>query len=267
VKNYKSFPSTLITFIITFLSCSIAGYGQNKTDLPAKSDSSSAIRNSLKPDTWALEFGINPNFTLNSFQGSVLSIKRQLNSREAIQLGIGGSLNNETGDGSNQDNYADTLNVGTTLSGVNNRGSVQINLQYVYYANPDDDIIFFAGAGPTAGYSWYTHNDDYSPVLPLPVDSTISVEYPSSADQKQTSWNAGASGMIGVECFILKFLSVHAQYGISVTYNESNYIYDYSYKTLYQRKVLTTTHSNQNKYHGWQINPNSVLFGLSVYFK
>jgi hypothetical protein len=233
----------------------------------SKSDSSTIVKNYLQPNMWAFEFGISSNFTLTSFQGTVLSIKRQLNSHEAIQLGIGGSLSNQNSSSSGQNEWGDTLTYGNSGSGTNTGGSVQVNLQYVYYFNPDADINVYVGAGPTVGYSRTIYNYNYTPVLPVPADSGVYINYPTNSNQSYTSWNAGVSGMLGAECFILKFLSIHAQYGLNVTYSESNTTYSYNYAYFYDVKLNKTSSSNQSKSHGWQLSPTSVMFGLSVYFK
>jgi len=233
----------------------------------SKSDSSTIVKNYLQPDMWAFEFGIASNFTLTSFQGTVLSIKRQLNSHEAIQLGIGGSLTDQSSSNSTQNNWGDTLTWGNGGSGSNTGGSIQVNLQYVYYLNPESDINVFVGVGPTLGYSRTTYNNDYTPVLPVPTDSDINIYYPTSIDQTSRSWNAGVAGMLGAECFILKYLSVHAQYGLNIIYSETNLTYHYNYNEFFDATMHPTSESTQGKSHGWQINPTSVMFGLSVYFK
>ncbi len=230
-------------------------------------DSSGTPRNSLLPDTWALEFGIGYNFSLTSFQGSALSIKRQLNSHEAIQLGIGGSLSDQSTSGSTQYNLGDTLTYGNSQTGASNGGSIQVNLQYVYYPNPDADVNFYIGAGPTIGYSRSRYNTNYTPALPVPADSTVYIDYPSSPNQNSTSWNAGVSAMAGVECFVWKFVSIHAQYGLNLTYSESNYTSGYAYDILRNGKLVPSTSSSHGSSHTWQFYPASVMFGLSVYFR
>ncbi len=230
-------------------------------------DSSGTPRNSLQPDTWALEFGISYNFSLTSFQGSALSIKRQLNSHEAIQLGIGGSLSDQSTNSSAQYNLGDTLTYGNSQSGGSNGGSIQVNLQYVYYPNPDADINFYIGAGPTIGYSRSRGNTNYTPALPVPADSTIIINYPGSTNQNSTSWNAGVSAMAGVECFVWKFVSIHAQYGLNLTYSESNSTSRYAYNILRNGKLIPSTSSSHGSSHTWQVYPASVMFGLSVYFR
>jgi len=271
MKRYETFSTTMVAFTIVFLSFSAIGYSQSANPTAASSDkpdTTSPRQNLLKPDTWALQFGIASNFTLTSFQGSVLSIKRQLNSHEAIQLGIGGSLANQnsTSNSSSRNELIDTLTYGNSGSGTNTGGSVQVNLQYVYYLNPDADVNIYVGVGPTIGYSRTIYKYDYIPVPPAPPDS-VYIYYPSSNNQSYRSWNAGVTGMLGAECFILKFLSVHAQYRLNITYNESNSTYSSNGVSYSNTRFFNSSASSQSKSHGWQLNPNSVLFGLSVYFK
>lgn len=233
----------------------------------SESDSTNHVRNSLQSSCWAFEFGISSNFTLTSFQGTVLSVKRQLNKHEAVELGIGGYLNNQDNSGSSQNNWGDTLTYGSSLSGSNKYGNFQINLRYVYYPNPDADVNLYLGAGPTFGYYRSNYNNDNTPVLPQPPDANLYINYPNSSIQSQTSWNAGVSAAAGVECFILKYLSIHAQYGISLVYTKGDYSTDYIYHVFDHGQMMTSASSNTSDSHGWQINPASVLFGLSVYLK
>jgi hypothetical protein len=256
----------IFVFAFAFVSAFCASNESASAQEP-RPDSSAVPRNSLRPDTWALEFGINYNFTLTSFQGSVLSIKRQLNSHEAIQVGIGGSLSDQSGGGSTRYNLGDTLAYGNSQAGASNAGGIQLNLQYVYYPNPEADVNFYFGAGPTFGYSRSSGNTNYTPALPVPADSTVIINYPGSTNQNSTSWNAGVSAMAGVECFLWKYVSIHAQYGLNLTYGESNYTSGYAYEILRNGTLISSTSASHSSSHAWQVYASSVLFGLSVYFR
>ena len=262
MKNFVTLCAYAFAFSVALSLSQRSAFAQE-----SKRDSSGTPRNFLQPDAWALEFGIGYNFSLTSFQGSALSIKRQLNSHEAIQLGIGGSLSDQSTSGSTQYNLGDTLTYGYSQTGASNGGSIQVNLQYVYYPNPDADVIFYFGAGPTIGYSRSKSNINSTPALPVPADSTVYIDYPSSPNQNSTSWNAGVSAMAGVECFVWKYVSIHAQYGLNLTYGESNYTSGYAYEILRNGKLVPRTSSSHGSSHTWQFYPASVMFGLSVYFR
>src|SRR5262245_23591102 len=44
--------------------------------------------NPLAPGVWALEFGIGQNFTLTTFNGATIAVKRQSSARTALRAGL-----------------------------------------------------------------------------------------------------------------------------------------------------------------------------------
>lgn len=247
-----------LLFSLSFLSTGALARGTG-------SDTASTFVNSLTHAGWAFEFGINSNFTLTSFQGTVLSVKRQLDSHDAVELGISGYLNNQDNGGSNHYNRGDTLTYGYSQSGTNNYGNFQLNLRYIYYPNPGGRVNLFMGAGPTFGYYRSTNDINITAVIPQPPDPNLRVNYPASPSQTQRSWNAGISAVAGVECFVLKYLSIHARYGFSLVYEKRDYNTNYTYQVFQDGKLTTSRGSQSSNFHNWQVNPAYVLFDLSVY--
>lgn len=228
-------------------------------------DSAKTSVNSLSGPGWAFEFGIGGNFTLTTFQGTVLSVKRQLDSHDAVELGISGYLNNQDNSNSTRYNWGDTLSYGYSQSGSNNYGNFQLNLRYIYYLNPAGRVNFFIGAGPTFGYYRSTYDINSTALIPQPPDPNIRISYPTSPTETETSWNAGISAVAGVEYFVLKYLSVHARYGINLVYEKTDDDLNYSYQVFQNGALIKSTGSQTSDLHGLHVNPAYVLFGLSVY--
>lgn len=232
----------------------------------SSSDTSIAAKNSLKPDTWALEFGITSHFALTSFQGTVLSLKRQLNNHEAIQLGVGVSYNDQTNAGSSTTDQSDTLSITSPYTGFARTASIQFNVQYLYYVNPDADVNLYLGSGPTFGFGWNSGENNNPFPSGYPDYYYVSSSHSSVT---QTSWNLGVTCMAGVECFVLRYLSLHAQYGLTIGYfvSDRTEASTLDYTLVGQPATsLVSRMSSESKSHGWSIYGSSVLFGLSVYF-
>lgn len=260
MNNSKSLSLPIAVVLSFFLICSSSAYAGS-----TMADSSSSHPNSLAPGKWALEFGISSNFTLTSFQGTVLSIKRQMNSHEAVELAIGGSLYSQSGTSKFTHTTGDTVDSHNSGSNGNESHSISLSACYLYYPNPDGMINLYFGAGPTVTYG---HSDYRQQTYQLPVPPAISTTTITNSNG-QTSWGLGASGLVGAEWFMTKYLSLHAQYGLSVMYvaSHSTQLTANSSTTTSSGTVIPSqTSSNDWGYHGWQINPSSVMFGLSVYF-
>lgn len=260
---------SIMIFSILGMLCSAAlpPFVGNAFGEAPKPDSTKDFANSLHPAAWAFEFGISSSFTLTSFHGAALALKRQLSRNSAVELGVGGYLNTQSNDGSNSYNLGDTLSYGYSQSNKSNNGNIQLNLRYLYYPNPASHVNFFLGGGPTFGYSRADQHLQSVPVIPQPPDANVTVNYPNSPNQTQTSWNAGVSAIAGVEYFVLKSLSIHARYGVNIIYLETKYNTDYTYQVFRNGTLTTSAASYASKAHGWQIQPSYVLFGLSVYFR
>ena len=69
----------------------------------------------------------------------------------------------------------------------------------------------------------------------------------------------GITACAGIEWYFSKAMSLSAQYGIAYNYYEEVLNVSYAYNNVQQS-------SNEVRTTGFQIYPNSVLFGLTVYF-
>jgi hypothetical protein len=210
-------------------------------------------RNSLTAGTWALQFQVGSNLTLTNFQGAIISIKRQLTPNQAIRLGVGGSLSLADNTSLNSYVQSDTSASATSSSGEGHSWNTTINLQYLFYANPEADVNMFFGAGVLGQYSRsYSEADDINSAPNVPSSRSI-----SSSESHATA--LGIAGLLGVEWFAFRSFSLHAEYGALLRYSWGESRSDnFSASGLHS--------STARKSRGWDSGGASTKFGVSVYF-
>jgi hypothetical protein len=193
--------------------------------------------NPLDEKDWALQFEIDNNFTLRSFQGTVISAKYHMDAQKALRLGI----NLDLAKGSQKNNELD--------AGVEDNSKVEgsvyaINttLQYVRYPKPKRRILYFYGAGPFFEYT---------------ADSYSFEENNSYNNEEKRIWGLGISAVVGVEWFVTHAISLLGEYGVRAGY--------YSTKETYE-EVGWTREVDKITAKEFIFEPLPVKFGLSVYF-
>lgn len=189
---------------------------------------------------YALQFQISQNFTLSSFQGSVISGKYNFSENDAIRLGVGINTNNQ------ENNELNTYsNQAPNYSRVNTNifNNYSVGIQYIrnnYYSN---GINFYFGGGPNIGY--YYNGNTYKDIN----GGSRSIE---------TQWSYGIGALAGVEWYFLDRMSLSAEYGILFNHYED---------TKSNTQIVAQSGSGiESKINGFNVNGNSVRFGLSVYF-
>lgn len=233
---------------------------------PAQSQSSDS--NSLKDDIWALQFGITGNFTLISFQGSTIGALYRISEKNAIRGGI--TINGYTNDGT-------TLNSGSNNdtsygagSGSNSTKSANVSfvVQYLWYMNPNGPVHFYTGLGPLVSYSYSkSSTDNPSRDGYYNNNSGTYQEYwiTQLSTSNATQWGAGGSGVVGVEWFACRWLSLHADYNESIQYRwGSNSSSEESSSSTYPNFIPSQT-NNSGTSKGWTLNSSGVAFGLNIY--
>ncbi len=192
----------------------------------------------LQKGAWAIQFGITSDFTLNSFSGGIMSMKRHFSSRSALRGGLSGSL--ESLDGVSQWSDPDT-----TASEDTDRDAagLGIELQYLYYSRPINGLSLYWGTGP----SYRTNRDE----------SGYSADGRESRRTRH-QWSLGLLNSLGVEWFPAKFVGIHAEYGLALEYvsqsTEDNYLTELG-------RAL-----RNSELDGWRVDDRPVRFGVSVYF-
>lgn len=220
MKTYISATKLFILFLITGV-INTTGMAQNKEEHKGK---------------YALQFQITQNFSLSSFQGSIISGKYNFSENDAVRLGISINSNTQDNNGLNTYNNQSQKYSNINTSVVNN---YSIMVQYIknnYYLS---GINFYYGGGPNIGY--YYSESNYK-----------DISQNNRAIERQ--WNYGINAIAGVEWYFINNMSLSAEYGILFNHFED---------------VKANTQINvgsESKTNGFQVNAYSVRFGLAVYF-
>jgi hypothetical protein len=185
---------------------------------------------------WALLFQIDDNFTIDPFQGAVISVKRHYSDRSALRLGLGLAFD--------MDEISSTISEMDTVKATSKSdGSSQffrVDLQYVRYANPTAPVKLLFGGGPLVSFS---NSDD---------ERTTGT---GSDTVESTAWVAGITGLVGVEWFAASRISLHAEYGMELTYRHST-----------AKSTNSAQRTSEQTRKDGDFRSRGVLFGLSAYF-
>ncbi len=173
---------------------------------------------SLVKDKFALQFGVR-GLNLDAFQGSNLSCKYHISDKSALRLGFDLSARNDL------ENRINNIN-GDKYESF----STSLNIQYVEYVKTEEDISLYFGSGPY--YSRY-------------FSKSVSNYY------NENAWSLGVNGIIGLEWFFKKSMSLNGEYGLSISYNRSRYI-DSDKNNLFVQSISVGS-------------KNQFKIGLSVY--
>lgn len=145
--------------------------------------------NSLKEGKFALQFRLDGSFTLKAFHGSSFSAKYHTSDYFAIRGGVMIS------------NYSQIYN---KLNGIDtstsNSNEIEIISELIYYLKVVDDIALFTGGG--LSYSRYGNENQ---------------------NNDNTDWGIGLSGIIGMEWFMKKNISLSAEYNLKLNYSDTNH--------------------------------------------
>lgn len=203
--------------------------------------------------THSIQFRVRGLFSFSSFEGGAISYKYHTSDYTAYRIGI--TLNARIWDEEITHQYT---SVSTSLF-EQNRDNKTMNIALIgerlWYFNTKNDIKMFFGAGlriATIISSFDTEDVNT-------IDSLNTVYY--DKEYKNNHYAFGAKFSYGIEWFFMKNMSLHAEYGLSVSY----FIEEYS------RVMLKTSDENyldsyKNDRSGFEINDTGVLLGLSVYF-
>ncbi|MBD3237518.1 MAG: hypothetical protein GF330_12500 [Candidatus Eisenbacteria bacterium] len=224
---------------------------------PASGSGSSAIR----PGAWALQFQIDQDTILRSFEGSVLSAKHHLSETSSLRLGL--SLDLHRGDGIREittlrERLADSAAVADTDEYDRDERGFYISAQYVRNSSPSRPLVTFVGGGP---YVQYTQGDsDYAST------TDASAEYYESMTRSDESryWSLGVVAILGVEWFPMRRISLHAEYGLRLghTWTKTLRVDDRT------REIAEPIHDHAEseiRTNSWIVEGSAIKLGLSVY--
>lgn len=180
--------------------------------------------NPLTANSRSLQFGIGENFSLNSFTGTAFSYKRHTAQNQANRIGF--SLNNSLQSAGDPD-VDNSDNVNTLLS-------LNATYTWMHYLNSETEVKPYFGYGPGLSFSYNKQN-------------------PPGDDNSITNTGLGLSGVAytGVEWFFHRSLSLHAEYGVSLSFT---------------RLSVTRDAANDTSETLLRLGSNGVMFGISAYF-
>jgi hypothetical protein len=180
-------------------------------------------------NNFSIQFLISRNFSLYHFQGSFLSAKYHINNSQAIRIGM--------------DMNVDISSQEENLYG-RDRDAFRIYFasQYVFYLKRQN-VYFYYGLGPNFSFRFNNARDKKKN-----FDQT---NYQETDKKISHDFGIGLNTVYGIEIFIVKQVSLLAEYG---------HVYEYSYlRTEDKMHGISETYS-----HIFKSNP--VKFGVSVYF-
>ena len=198
----------------------------------------------LNGGTKALQFQIQNDFLLRSFDGTTISLKKQKSSDRAYRLGL-------TIDASITDDNQSSTNAGGTSTNDQDANSqnVAILLQKVFYTHPTNRTYAYFGVGPTGSVA-------RSKSSGTATNTSGAVVKTSSLGR---TWAAGLTGSFGVEWFAYRSISFLAEYNTSAVIS-----------WLKQRSETSPTGGpvsiQETKRTTYHLSDDGVRFGLAVYF-
>ena len=227
------------------------------------------LTNGLKKGARALQFRVQPSFTLGSLDGAVFSGKWHTGDQRAIRIGISvaGRFSNDDNTTTrstidNSDGENEFVNI-DEVDSESHSFSISLNSYYLFYPNPGSSINLYAGAGPTL--LWVTGSSDD---LRRSINENISQESVrtriTEGNTNSNQIQAGLGFALGAEWFMNDSMSLIAEYKLTALYTvfsaESNGIETDS-DSEFERANEFERSSNR-----FELRASGALLGLSVYF-
>ncbi len=227
----------ILFFLFLILTLNINLYSQS-TDSKSNDEN-----NSLQKHSWAVQFQVGSNFTVQSLNNFMIDLKYHFNEKSALRFGVGLTGNSNCGD---FEIYPEGIQTLTPL--CKNSTHIFTSLTYMLYFNTKSLIKIYFGAGPRFGFS-----DDFN--------QSVYYDDPTTKYQDENlSWQLGLDAVFGAEWFPIKTFSLFAEYSAygtyGKTYNSNLIVHSTGYIEI-DRKFNTTD---------WNFNGTTARLGLSVYF-
>jgi hypothetical protein len=198
----------------------------------------------------AVQFSIESFLTLSEFQGQMFSYQKFLTDSRAIRVAAGLFLDLTESD-LDVEYYGGEQTGSAELSSWRHSGTLKV--QMLFYRG-DGPLRFYWGGGPKVTYTdRHTENVHYAPY----GDELHFIYNTSDID----IWGLGLQGLAGVEWFINRMFSIHAEYAVSGMYAFEDRVEQrvYSYDPDSDQRIDVTTRSPE-------FSSDGVRFGLSARF-
>lgn len=198
----------------------------------------------IKENSKCLQFQIDSDFQLNSFQGSTISLKKHYSKNRALRIGL--SLD---GDVENRSYFTDSENDTLDYRLIRKYNDFNIILigQYLKYIPREYSYLYY-GFGPKIGYS-----NLYQKTQPEYKTTGEWVSSPTTKNYMK-SFQFGLVLVAGVDIFISQSISIHGEYNQELMYK------------YYWSKQPLTNYDNIRKYNYLSLNSCGVKFGCSFYW-
>lgn len=208
------------------------------------------LKEESSEDLWALQFQIASNFTLTTFGGSTLSLKRKLSDCTSLRFGLG--INSAI--------FDSDIEVYPTPSNGINRGTnnnetkfgLDISALYLWNTENKNNISAYYGLGPLVGFSYSKTKTENFTVF---ADTRVNVWQTTTIN----SLAIGSIGVLGVEWFVKENISLVGEYGAALTYNYSS-----------EKRIDDTSDhrgsTTENNVDNFRLYSLGAKLGIAIYF-
>lgn len=219
----------------------------------------------------AVQFGIGNNFRLTNFGDAHFSFVKFKSSEEAVF--IKGSISNQLTFGNNEsDSDVEFPVTNTTATSEDTRNSsgigsdLKVYLGRINYLETESDVLPFFSRSLVLGARINSSNDERSTTRENSGSgNTDDFNYDDS--NFEFSPIIGANVGFGVEYFVAKNISLHAQTTLEFNYrfwitNNENIRETEQNGTITEIRIIDRSQNN----HAFTLGTGGILFGLSAYF-
>ncbi len=194
--------------------------------------------------TWALQFGLESDVRLTSFQGTTLSLQKVTMGEAVWRMGLGLSLT--TQDRETEQSTEDSSYISSSED--NSSSSVSLTIQRLFKLSSSTRIHPYVGIGPLARLNGSSRESD-------------SHNNPTRK-QEYDSWSLGARTIFGAEWFVTGYLSLLAEYTLDATFDSSTE----KRTTIYLVGNQTTTNTTETRSDGFRVSTGYTHLAVSLYF-
>jgi hypothetical protein len=214
----------------------------------------------LAPGSRSVQFAVQPNFTLGSYAGSTLSLKRHLASGNALRLGV--SLGFTTLGDDFADVHTDTLFSFSQSSNFDgNASTIGLNALYLWYAGRSAPVHAYWGGGPTI--AWSRSHDERTQTSTSTPSGQPPNTYTTVDDNRTRGWQVGVAGAVGVEWLVARRVGMFAEYGSSLVYLS---IRSTRVRVTTPTGAPISTDRSEHEARRWDFSGSGGRLGVSVYY-
>jgi len=214
----------------------------------------------MAPGSWSVQFSVLPDFTLGSYSGANLSLKRHLAGGRAVRFGVSVTVNGGGEDLSNVD--ADTVVTNTQIASSDvNLVSIGVNGYYLWYTDRAAPIHAYWGAGPLISFA--RRHDERSQTQTIAFNGQPPQTAIVNDDITSRDWRVGAAANLGVEWLVARRLGLFAEYSTALTYLSSR---NTRHSTTEVTNASPRSSDFEDHNHRVDFSGGGGRLGVSVYY-